>query len=464
MKGELSVISVDGLRAIERYAAEMDRLNAAAPRPNPFLSSAFLRCYALRSEFYTPGSGERLLVVKRGNAVIGCAPLRLTHEPIVPGLGLPVTATRLQFLAPVDTEQPHFLSAPADEEQVAAAIVRHVRDADPRWGMFELVGQPPGGVLHRALHAAANASHRVRDIQVEPYTEVPLAWPNLHAYFRSLTKHMRSNIGRQARRMYATGDTELVLARGAPAVSAWFEAYCDLDQRSWKHGTESSIQRHPRRVRFFKELVAGRSGLDPSFVGVVLDGVLVAGLIIGSNRSEAPERHGAWCLEMAYDRTRADLGPGQLLLLMAVGEALEERHAFLNFMQNFAYYKHRWGAREIPVVNVQMIRRVSYFNGRALAGDARRWWQTRQQRAKVATATAPAPATNSSDASTQTSPVNATAAVAESAPAPTAIEPISPVDREQARSLTQAALGYDGAGVRRLDRAGARAYLPFDIE
>jgi hypothetical protein len=245
--------------------------------------------------------------------------------------------------------------------------------------------------------------------------------------------------------MYATGRTELVLAEGAPAVSAWFEAYCDLDARSWKAGTESSIARDPRRVRFFREIAEGKAGFDPSFVGVILDGVLVAGLLIGSNQSGSPARHGAWCLEMAYDRTRADLGPGQMLLLMAVGEALGRADLFLNFLQNFAYYKHRWGAESIDVVNVQLIRRLTPHDGRARLGDLRRWWLARQ-----------AAKTNGDSALTE--------AAAKEHPETEASTPLDPVDLERARNLTATALANAGAGMRLLDRAAARKYLPFDLE
>ncbi len=183
---------------------------------------------------------------------------------------------------------------------------------------------------------------------------------------------MRSNISRQARRLYASGEVELVLARGPSAVAPWLEAYRDLDGRSWKAGTESSIGRHPVRIAYFRELVEGRAGVEPSFVGIVLDGILIAGLIGVSNA--ASPAHGGWCLEMSYDQAHAALGPGQLLLLLATGEALARGDGFLNFLHNFAYFKHRWGASEIEVVNVQLIRRVSVHNVRATAGDAKRWW------------------------------------------------------------------------------------------
>jgi len=439
---KLSVSSFDGVAAIERFSAEIDRLNAASARPNPFLSSAFLLCYALRNEYHPPGTEERLYLVREGERLIGCAPMRRSLDVLGPGVGpLRPQGLRLRFLAPFDTEQPGILAAPENEERVAAALIGHLCDHEKRWGMLEFIGQRPGGTLHRALHVAAGNRFRVRDAQPEPYTEVPIVWGDLSAYFKSLGKKRGNNISRQARRLFANGEPELVLAEGAPAVTAWFDAYCDLDSRSWKRDTWSSIQRHPRRVCFYKEVVAGGGGLDPSFIGVLLDGVLIAGLIVGSNAAAAPHSHGAWCLEMAYDRSRADLGPGQLLLLLAIGQAIERGDRHLNFMQNFAYYKHRWGAEPIDVVDVQLIRRTSLHNLRIWLSDLKKQWRRHKQSADNEVAV--------ERNETKKKEYNGTA--------------VSPQDQERARRLTAAALDYDGLGIRRLDRAKSSMYLPFGL-
>ena len=455
MSAALDVARVDGVFTIERFATEIDRLNAASRRPNAFSSAAFLESYALRNEYHVPGSGERLFLVRERGRVIGCAPMRLSAERVTPSLGpLAVCASRLDFLASADTEQLQFLCAPEDEARVSAAVIGHLCEREPGWGLLELVGQPPGGALHRAVHAMTGRRFWARDIEVQPFTEVPLIWSDLKDYFRSLTKHMRSNVGRQARRLYATGQTELVLARGGVEVNAWFDAYCDLDARSWKGGTESSIARSPRRVRLYREIAQGRAGFDPSFVGVILDGVLVAGLLVGSNETASRERHGAWCLEMAYDRSRADLGPGQLLLLLAVGEALARRDGFLNFLQNFAYYKHRWGAAALNVVNLQLLRRFSLHDGRARVGDLRHWWLARKE-AKAAKGAASVVAALSPEPTKEH-------------PEPSAAVPGAAlgVDWAHARRLTAAAFAASGSGsgLRVLDRAAARSYLPFDLE
>ena len=200
-------------------------------------------------------------------------------------------------------------------------------------------------------------------------------------------------------------------------------------------------------MAFFRELVEGRAGVEPSFIGVVLDGILIAGLIVVANGAASPERHGGWCLEMSYDQAHAALGPGQLLLLLATGEALARRDGFLNFLQNFAYYKHRWGAAEIEVVNVQLIRRLSVHNVRATAGDAKRWWLSRKAGA------VPAP-----DGARPSEPD------AEADGDPAAAKTGAPRGSDHARALTRAALESARSGLRTLDRAAARNYLPFSID
>lgn len=441
---DLLVSSVDGVAALERYSSAIDRLNSAAARANPFLSSAFLLCYALRIEYHTPGREEQLFLVRDGDRLIGCAPMRRTVEDFGIALGpFRFRAVRLQFLAPLDTDQPGILCAPEDHERVATALIAYICTHERGWGMLEFAGQKAGATLHRVAHAAVGRRFRVRDIEAEPYNEISVVWKTLPAYYQSLAKKMRSNISRQARRLFTSGVPELILAEGAPAVSAWFDAYCDLDSRSWKRGTVSSINRHPRRVRFYREIAAGRGGLDPGFIGVVLDGVLVAGMIVGSNATASPQCHGAWCLEMAYDQTRADLGPGQLLLLLAVGEAIEKGHSHLSFMQNFAYYKHRWGSEPIEVVNVQVIRRASVHNVRARLGEIKK----RLLDKKVH----------------RPSDAGATLGRGRSAQAESRQFDSSP-NLDRARDLTATALSFSGTGVRRFDRDKSRAHLPFALE
>jgi CelD/BcsL family acetyltransferase involved in cellulose biosynthesis len=410
-------------------------LNARSRRHNPFLSAGFLSCYALHAEYHTRTGEERLYLIKdRDERLIGIAPMRRSLERVGPSL----KGVRLSVWAPLDTERPGILCAPEDEARVANALVAHLCSEERDWGLLEFVGQLPGTPLYEALHAVTSPAFRSRNIEVEPYTEIAVGWKDVNAYFRSLAKKMRSNISRQTRRLFAAGSVEIVLAEGAEATSAWFDAYCDLDSRSWKRGTASSIERDARRVTFYREIAAGRGGLDPSFIGVLLDGVLIAGLMVGSNSAASPAHHGAWCLEMAYDQSRAELGPGQLLLLLAMAEAIRRGDRFLNYMQNFAYYKHRWGADPINVVNVQLLRVASLHNLRALMGE----WRNKLR--KRAAGDGPAEAAEDGEA--------AGGRVA------------AATDLSRARELAERALHTPAPGLRRLDREHAARHLPFDIE
>ena len=438
----LIVTSCDGINALERYAAEIDRFNLAAARPNPFMSAAFLRCYVMHCEYQYSGQEERLYLFHEGRRLVGCAPMRRTLDRFGPErIPLGLQAQRFQLLAPLDTEQPGILSEPGDEERVARALVRHLVEQEKGWGLLDLMGQRPGSVLHRVTHEMTDPQFRVRDIAVEPYNEIALVWPDLPAYVRSLAKKMRSNLARQTRRLFAAGTVQLVLAEGPAAVAPWFDAYCELDARSWKRGTAASISRDPRRIRYYREILAARGGLEPGFVGILLDGVLVAGQITGGNAAAAPGRHGTWLLETAYDQHYSNLGPGNLVLLLAVSEAIRRGDRHLNFMQNFAYYKHRWGADPVDVVSVQVIRRRSLHNARALLGDARRRLLAPKYAAMRAAGT------------TEESEIRDADPVAS----------IAQVDLRQAQACAAAALHSAGPGVRLLERAQAELHLPFSL-
>jgi CelD/BcsL family acetyltransferase involved in cellulose biosynthesis len=166
----------------------------------------------------------------------------------------------------------------------------------------------------------------------------------------------------------------------------------------------------------------------------VFDGTLIAGLLVGANGTSSPQHHGAWCLEMAYDQSRADLGPGQLLPLLAVAEAIRRGDRYLNFLQKFAYYKHRWNAQPIETVSVQLIRRASVQNLRASLGELKR--RLRPGR-----------------------PVASTGLTRARGGAADACH----LSQQRARSLTAAALAAAAPGVRRFDRRASQSYLPFEL-
>jgi Acetyltransferase (GNAT) domain len=440
---QLSVSAIDGVAGLERFAAEIDALNTASERPNPFLSGGFLLAYARRGEYGSSRTVERLFLIREDSRLIGCFPMLMLPDAMQVGnRSIKGMFRSMVFLGYIDTEQPTIISAPQDRDRCAKALIDHLSRHVADWDLIHLVGQLPSSPLYAAAHAASGWNIRVRDIKVAPYNEIPISWSDLGSYFRSLTQKMRSNISRQGRKLYAAGEVRLVHAEGAQGVSAWFDSYCDLDSRSWKDGTAGSIRRHPGRIQLYRDIASGNGGFEPSFIGIVLDGVLVAGLILGSNQLAAPHRHGIWCLEMAYDRSHSKLGPGQLLFLLAMGQAIEQRHRHLNFMQNFDHYKHRWGATPINVADVQFMRRFSARNLLAVLGDVRRWMRRR--------AVEPDGSTGPVEDVTSANDTEVHQAV-------------SAEQQHHSRTLVERALATAGSRMQVFDRDAARSCLPFDI-
>jgi hypothetical protein len=141
-------------------------------------------------------------------------------------------------------------------------------------------------------------------------------------------------------------------------------------------------------------------------------------------------------------------------------------------MQNFAYYKQRWGATQVPVVNVQLLRRASLHNVRATIGE----WSKKvaaKRAAKLAAMTTPGEAADPAGAAERVGPAEPMGAAAHAGAPDRAVSDTGSAaaersralpDLTRARALTAAALAFDGPGIRRLDRHQAAIYLPFPIE
>jgi hypothetical protein len=63
-----------------------------------------------------------------------------------------------------------------------------------------------------------------------------------------------------------------------------------------------------------------------------------------------------WALEMAFDENHSDVGPGQLLLLLAMHSATRVGATSIGFLQHFAYFKKRWLAEQDDVVSTRLVR------------------------------------------------------------------------------------------------------------
>ena len=358
---DLHVIRYDGVDQLRRLAPVVDRLNRESTDWSPFHTADFLLAYAVHSEFFPGGIMPCTYIAYHGMGEAEPIGVVVLRRERVKAAG-PFSYVRVDFLATHDTDEWSVTARAGHDAAVTDAIIDHLLKEND-WSLLEFDGQHPDSRLRAGLHRRANLMMRARDIDLIPYERVSLSFDGMGAYFSALSKRMRSNVGRQARHLFSVGQVEIVLAEGPKACGALFESFLDLENRSWKAGTDVGLQRHPARRDFYEAVATGRAGLRPSFVGISLDGLLVAGLLNASGGGHA------WALEMAFDERYAELGPGQLLLLVSAGEAIARGDKTLRFFQHHDYFKKRWLSESVPAANVQLVRTVSVMGVRACVGD-----------------------------------------------------------------------------------------------
>ena len=345
---------------LDRSASMLRSVALRAERPLPAADPDFLRSYAAHFEYSSQPLVPEIIVVERRGEPIGYLATRSSRHRVGPG----VSVRERTLLVTHDHDRVNLVAGPADEVAVADAVVEELlRRGGP--SALDVAGLTIGSPLHRALHERASGSPlwTSYDIDLPSFCSVPVRWESVESYFRALPKTMRSNVSRQTRRLFAAGEVELLRADGVGETAPLLAAYLDLEQRSWKHATQAGILRSPKRTAFFGDIVSGRAAYTPSMMGVVLDGVLIAGLLLGRYGK------GMWALEMAYDDQHRDLGAGQVLLLLAMSEAIAAGADTLGYLQHFAYFKKRWLAEEVDVVSTRVVRRGSPVHARHLVAE-----------------------------------------------------------------------------------------------
>lgn len=364
-EGPIAVRRVVGFDALDANAATLRLVAARLDRDLAMADPAFLRSYAQNFEYSDRPPVPEILVAERAGEAIGFLATRVGCREVLAGRFV----RERTLLVTHDHDRLSLVATPADEDAVADALVADIL-REPGAGAIDVAGIQVGSALHRALHTQADRSLRWScfDTAVEPFCTVPVSYESIDGYFRSLSKQMRSNVSRQARRLFATGEVRLLAARGRDEVAPLFPAFLDLEQRSWKYAAQAGVLRAPKRTAFFHDVVNGNAAYEPSMVGVTLDGELIAALLLGRFGSSMT------ALEMSFDEERAALGAGQLLLILGMHEAIETASSSIAFLQHFSYFKKRWLADEVAVVSTRAVKVGSPLHVRHVVAE----WQRRR--------------------------------------------------------------------------------------
>ncbi len=342
----------------EPWRQQMNALNMRSFRPCPFSTVEYLRSYVEYDEFTEPGElAPLVLLATENNCLRGYLPLRCTQESFL-GSAHPKITT----LTTHDCDRPHVVAEAPDLERCHALFYRHVFSAE-RWDFLELVDQDEANGAFPLPASLALGRHYVRRQPAVANATIPIAYNNLGSYYRAIRRKVRLNLARVVRRLMTAGSVEWLWASSANDVQLLLEDYMRIEQRSWKHAVRGTICRDPRRVAFFRTLAAEEQPMRLCVGLVVLDGLPVAGMVVGLFGD------GLFGLQMCFDEQYAALAPGQLLLLLVVRQAIMLRCRFINLLHGSFHYKERWLAEVTPTWNVQVFRRNSALYAKARAGN-----------------------------------------------------------------------------------------------
>jgi hypothetical protein len=346
---------------------EIDALNRASARPDPFSTFAFLENFSRHDEFRTAAGGMCLwfLTAFSGDRLIGYLALRKVESRV---LGL-ATST-VGFLVTHDTDRPHLVALPENEQPVSEAFFAHLLTRASEWGMLEFQQQDPASALFPPPAQVNLKAYWQRDwVSLENCT-LALTWPSLAAYFQALPKKYRTNLGRQMRKLLGAGVVEL-LGSADPAVTpALLELYRGIEAHSWKSQAKANIGRSRERIAYFEALLAPHQPMTIAIQILLLDGVPIAGIISGDFDK------GLYALHIVYDDRVNPLAPGSAMLLMGVRRAIARQCDFFNLLSGSGYYKARWLAQTTETRVGQIYRIGGLLFWRRIVGDGLRWLST----------------------------------------------------------------------------------------
>lgn len=353
------------LAEIRPLAPQLDAIALASRRPAPFDTFAYLQAFLANDEHAKPGREVLFLVASEAGSPIGFLPLQRVRERL---LGVPHTT--LQFLVTHDNDRPRVIARPEDEARCAEAFYHHLLEVERGWDLLQLQEQDAESALRELPRSLRLSRYRVRRFPTNPSSRLALGGRSLSDYLRDLREARPSRattLEKRIRRLFREGRIELCLAADQVSLEGMFDLYLDLEKRSWKSKVDGHIGRHPKRIAFFRRLLEPDQPMRMGVSLMLLDGLPIAGLVTGTFAGES------YFFEEAFDEGFKDLAPGNVMTLLLVRDAIEQGCRAIDMLGNYAYYKQQWLATVTETESVQLFRKGTLVDLKALAGEAWRW-------------------------------------------------------------------------------------------
>lgn len=186
--------------------------------------------------------------------------------------------------------------------------------------------------------ADANRHVRLTDYRRCPSVELPGSW---HEFLQGLSRNFRSQIARYRRKLGRHHSAELRTI--APEDATYFvEELIRLNRLRIADKGEQSSLADPAFRAFMREAVPSlvREGL--AWMDVVTDKEKVVGAALNLVHADR-----VYYYLGGFDKSHAELRPGNMLFAEAIRRGISEHYASYNFLRGTEAYKYRWGTRDL---------------------------------------------------------------------------------------------------------------------
>jgi CelD/BcsL family acetyltransferase involved in cellulose biosynthesis len=194
---------------------------------------------------------------------------------------------------------------------------------------------PIGSPTELALVALGNRDGRLINVSAgesSPYIRIEASWDD---YLKSQSKKFRANLTRCARRVTGMGDAKMVWFGASGDADRLLQDIIQVEKRSWKENTGTSISSRPSELDYYKELLPA----------LAQNGTLLANVLYIDNTPAAYSlccNNDGWIgqLKTSFDRSLADAGA--YTIAESVRRAFDLQAHEYDFLGDVAPHKLKW--------------------------------------------------------------------------------------------------------------------------
>ncbi len=282
---------------------------------------------------FEPEAGLYLSAARRGDSVIGIAPLQ-------------VKGTEASFLGGADVcDYQDFVIAPGNEEDFFNVLLDDLRGRGiTRLALGPL--RPDSTALVYLAPVARERKHKVlrREEAMSLELDLPSTWEE---YLAALNKKQRHEVRRKLRRLWEADAVDYRCVEvGRQEVEDLTDTFLELFSLS-QEGKASFMT--ARMASFFRSLAGTMAGLGLLRYGILELNKLPVAMIMGFDYDDT-----MYLYNSAYDPRYNSLSVGLLSKVLCIKESIGRGRRRWDFLKGTEKYKYQLGGNEIPLYNCRI--------------------------------------------------------------------------------------------------------------